>query len=76
MIVIKNKNDSMCLSCSVACGGLAGSLPGTEGTTGFQCELESLIYQTVKIRKDSDAGRDWGQEEKGMTEDEMAGWHH
>ena len=28
------------------------------------------------IRKDSDAGRDWRQEEKGMTEDEMAGWHH
>ena len=26
--------------------------------------------------KDSDAGRDWGQEEKGMTEDGMAGWHH
>ena len=26
--------------------------------------------------KYSDAGRDWGQEEKGMTEDEMAGWHH
>ena len=28
------------------------------------------------IGKDSDAGRDWEQEEKGMTEDEMAGWHH
>ena len=28
------------------------------------------------IGKDSDAGRDWGQEEKGKTEDEMAGWHH
>ena len=28
------------------------------------------------IGKDSDAGRDWGQEEKGMTEDEMAVWHH
>ena len=28
------------------------------------------------IGKDSDAGRDWGQEKKGMTEDEMAGWHH
>ena len=28
------------------------------------------------IGKDSDAGRDWGQEEKGMAEDEMAGWHH
>ena len=28
------------------------------------------------IGKDSDAGRDLGQEEKGTTEDEMAGWHH
>ena len=28
------------------------------------------------IGKDSDPGRDWGQEEKGMTEDEMAGSHH
>ena len=28
------------------------------------------------IGKDSDGGRDWGQEEKWMTEDEMAGWHH
>ena len=28
------------------------------------------------IGKDSDAWRDWGQEEKGMTEDETAGWHH
>ena len=28
------------------------------------------------IGKDPDAGRKWGQEEKGTTEDEMAGWHH
>ena len=28
------------------------------------------------IRKDSDAGRDWGKEDKGTTENEMAGWHH
>ena len=28
------------------------------------------------IGKDSDAGEDWGQEEKGVTEDEMLGWHH
>ena len=28
------------------------------------------------IGKDSDAGRDWGQEEKGTTEDEMVGWHY
>ena len=32
--------------------------------------------KTCLIGKDSDAGRDWGQEEKGTTEDEMAGWHH
>ena len=28
------------------------------------------------IRKDPDAGKDWGQEERGMTEDEMVGWHY
>ena len=28
------------------------------------------------IGKDPDAGRDWGQVEKGMTEDQMTGWHH
>ena len=32
--------------------------------------------KSLLIGKDSDAGRDWGQQEKGMTEDEMAGWHH
>ena len=37
----------------------------------------SPIYaKSWLIGKDSDAGRDWGQEEKGTTEDEMAGWHH
>ena len=34
------------------------------------------LMQRVDSLEDSDAGRDWGQEEKGMTEDEMAGWHH
>ena len=34
------------------------------------------LMRRVDIGKDSDAGRDWGQEEKGTTEDEMAGWHH
>ena len=28
------------------------------------------------LGKDPDAGKDWGQEEKGVTEDEMVGWHH
>ena len=32
--------------------------------------------KSLLIEKDPDAGRDWGQEEKGMTKDEMAGWHH
>ena len=32
--------------------------------------------KSLLIVKDSDAGRDWGQGEKGTTEDEMAGWHH
>ena len=35
-----------------------------------------LMRKVDSIGKDSDAGRDWGQEENGMTEDEMAGWHH
>ena len=32
--------------------------------------------QRVDSLEKTDAGRDWGQEEKGTTEDEMAGWHH
>ena len=32
--------------------------------------------KSLLIGKDSDAGCDWGQEEKAMTEDEMAEWHH
>ena len=44
-------------------------------------EAEALILwpphaKSWLIGKDPDAGRDWGQEEKGTTEDEMAGWHH
>ena len=35
-----------------------------------------LMRRVCLIGKDFDAGRDWGQEEKGTTEDEMAGWHH
>ena len=39
--------------------------------------LENLEHYFVSvIGKDFDAWRDWGQEEKGMTEDEMARWHH
>ena len=49
------------------------------GRTDAEAETPILWPPHVKSRliwKDSDAGTDWGQEEKGMTEDEMAGWHH
>ena len=35
-----------------------------------------LMRRVDSLGKDSDAGRDWGQEEKGTTEDEMAEWHY
>ena len=34
------------------------------------------LMQRVDSLEKTDVGRDWGQEEKGTTEDEMAGWHH
>ena len=47
---------------------------------GMMLKLELQYFGHVIQRIDSlektDAGRDWGQEEKGTTEDEMAGWHH
>ena len=42
---------------------------------GMMLKLK-LQYFGHLIGKDSDAGRDWGQEKKGTTEDEIAGWHH
>ena len=48
------------------------------GGTDAEAETPILWPQHAKswlIGKDCDAGRDWGQEEKGTTEDEMAGWH-
>ena len=35
-----------------------------------------LMRRVDSLEKNSDVGRDWGQKEKGTTEDEMAGWHH
>ena len=48
---------------------------------GNDAEAETPVLWPTHVKswligKDSDAGRDWGQEEKGTTEDEMAGWHH
>ena len=51
------------------------------GRTDAEAEAEApmLLPPDVKnwlIRKDLDAGKDWKQEEKGMTEDKIIGWHH
>ena len=49
------------------------------GRTDAEAEAPILWLPDVKswlIRKDPDAGKDWGQEEKGETEDEVTGWHH
>ena len=49
------------------------------GRSDAEAETPVLWPPDVKscfIGKDPDAGRDWGQEEEGMTQDEMAGWHH
>ena len=49
------------------------------GRTDAKVETPILWPPDAKswlIGKDSDAGRDWGQKEKGATEDEMVGWHH
>ena len=47
---------------------------------GMMLKLKPVLWpphaRSWFIGKDSDAGRDWGQEEKGTSEDEMAGWHH
>ena len=49
------------------------------GRTNVEAETPILWPPDVKswlIGKEPNAGKDWGQEEKGMTEDEMVGWHH
>ena len=48
------------------------------GRTDAEAETPILghLIRGVDSLEKTDAGRDWGQEEKGMTEDEMAGWHH
>ena len=49
------------------------------GRTDAEAEAPVLLPLDAKsqlIRKDPDAGKDWRQEEKGMTEDELVGWHH
>ena len=51
------------------------------GRTDIEAEAEASILWPPDVKswligKDPDAGKDWGQEEKGKSEDEMVGWHH
>ena len=43
---------------------------------GLMLKLKLQYFGHLMIGKDPDAGKDWGQEGKGTTEDEMVGWHH
>ena len=61
------------------------NVPQSPKTTGSGTELEPSLWTgsthlrlIIEMQEfgPTTAGRDWGQEEKGMTEDEMAGWHH
>ena len=63
-------------------GGIGG-IPGSPGESGLVSRGSQGLRSPLESRRGSigapcaaDAGRDWGQEEKGTTEDEMAGWHH
>ena len=71
-------------------GGFGMGIMRTPVVDSYQCMVISLeglvlklklqyfghLMQRVDSVEKTDAGRDWGQEEKGTTEDEMAGWHH
>ena len=75
----------MTLECPLDCRQLQPVHPNGDQSwvfirrTDAQAETPILWPPHMKsllIGKDSDAGSDWGQEEKGMTEDEMGEWHH
>ena len=70
---------TLCVSCILT----QNSRSSVKGEKSIKFFHKSLIWKWCANRdfkgptlEKTDAGRDWGQEEKGMTEDEMAGWHH
>ena len=67
---VRRSNQSILKEISPGCS-LEGMMLKAETPVLWPPHVKSWL-----IGKDSDAGRDWGQEEKEMTEDEMAGWHH
>ena len=75
-----------CVSGIMQCEGWRGYKENTEAAKWLAEAAEFIKIKTPVlwpldakswlIGKDPDAGKDWGQEEKGTTEDEMVGWHH
>ena len=79
-IVLLEKTLKSPLDCKIKPENPKGNQPWIViGRTDAEAEAPILRPPDVKSQltgKDPDAGEDWGQEEKGMTEDEMDGWHH
>ena len=79
-IVVLEKTLESPLGCNIKPVNLKGNQSWIFiGRTDAEAEALILWPPDAKswlIRKDSDIGKDWRQEEKGMTVDEMAGWHH
>ena len=68
-LTARRSNQSILKEISPGC-----SLEGM--TLKLKLEYFGHLMRRVDSLEKTDAGRDWGQEEKGTTEDEMAGWHH
>ena len=64
--------DSFCWPMPAACVAVFGATHLFPGRT----DAEAPDAKRQLIREDPDVGKDWRQEEKGTTEDEMVGWHH
>ena len=68
-------------SCPTLCNPIDCCPPGSSVSGILQARVLTSVYFQGRNRflyamVNSDAGRDWGQEEKGTAEDEMVGWHH
>ena len=75
LMKMKEENEKVGLKLNIQKTKIMASGP----ITSWQIDVEILWPPDVNswlIGKDPDAGKDWGQEKKEMTEDEMAGWHH
>ena len=75
--VVLEKTLESSLDCKIKSVSAKGNI--FIGRTDTEAEAPILWPPDTKgwlIRKDPDAGKDWGQEEKRVTEDEMLGWHH